>query len=590
MRNFFQRFIPNKLRNKLFMAFFFCVFIPFLILSIYVFNEIEQIIQGKISSQVHNELNYMNQSLEDLTGTVMKTVVLLEQDSIIESVFMSPENYEPMERQAIIENKLKSINNSLFLNTPQTYITLVDFHENIYTSFQPREMLDYQRMTTEEWFQELSEPAAENHRWLTKDESYVHPDVTQSENLLTLHAKLLNKHYNPYGVVRISIDYPQWFSGLVKNVPFDQDYFILSSAGEVVSRSNDNSILHSNIKDRIFSDEKTDGYFIEHSSNAMVNYNYIEKLDWYLVNSINLDQLFSEINALKISLFAIMLVLIIFFIFSTYFISHKVTKPLSSLQTRMKEFINNNKKELITSTNSTGEVQVLTDAYNQMITHINNLINRLKLEERQKQELRFKMLIAQMNPHFLLNTLNTIKWISIKNGDKDITDISVSLGKLLETSLNDQSDLIPLNQEIELVQSFVQIQKFRYMDLFKVDVFLESGLEEVMVPKLSVQMLVENAIHHGFYQKGSKGSIQIRAYEVEEGYCMIEVEDDGIGMEEAAKASPKRKRQGIGIANIKERLVLLFGRQAGFSIQSSAHGTLVQMKIPIPVASIERSV
>ena len=580
MMKLFHRFFPKKLRNKLLVTFLLCVLTPILLLNYYVFNEVEKILQKKISLQVNDDLMDMNHSLTELTSTVMKTVILLEQDYVIESIFTDPNTYNSLERQVIIEDKLQSINNSFFLDFPQIYITLLDFHENMYASFQPAETLDFKSIAKQEWFQALNKSDYINYQWNTNDASYVHQDITESPYVLTLYANLLDRNYNPYGMVRISIDYLQWFYETVNRSSATQDYFILTGTGHVVAQSNSNHMLEPSIEELVFDHEEKSGYFKESNSNTMVHYNYIENLDWYLVNIVDLNSLFAETNALKKGFYGVLILITTFFIITTFVISHKVIQPLTFLQAKITDFIYRDKKETITNANFTGEVKILTDSYNELIRHINDLLNKLKIEEREKQAIKFKMLLAQLNPHFLLNTLNTVKWIAIRNNQSDISDICISLGKIMETSLDSKSNLITLKEEIELVHSYIHIQKFRYQDTFDIKIKIEDDLHDVLVPKMSIQMLVENSINHGFYSVEGRWRIVIRAYSISEAFFHLEVEDNGIGFDKTTDYRMHRSRDAIGIENIKERLLLISNSEADFSIIPLDQGTLVRMVIP----------
>lgn len=261
-------------------------------------------------------------------------------------------------------------------------------------------------------------------------------------------------------------------------------------------------------------------------------------------------------------------------------ISATFTRPLSHLQNQMKEVVRKNLKVRIPEGRSRGEVLELTRTFNTMLDDANQMINRLKAEERQKEAVHFHMLLAQMNPHFLLNTLNTMKWSAIRSGNEEISEMCVSLGKLLEVSLNSQVELVYLKDEIELVQAYLHIQRIRYRDSFEVTCEFDEKLEYALVPKLSLQPLVENAIHHGVGPLEQLGQIRIGIYRQDTGKLMLEVADNGIGMEESRRQQMTRTRPGIGLSNLKERLRLLFKGQSELEVIDTKPGTLVRFSIP----------
>jgi len=219
-----------------------------------------------------------------------------------------------------------------------------------------------------------------------------------------------------------------------------------------------------------------------------------------------------------------------------------------------------------------------------MIDDINALLERLKLEERQKQLVRFQVLLAQMNPHFLLNTLNTIKSIALDKDEDDIYEICVGLGKILETTLNTEVDLIRLKEETALIDAYMRIQKARFGHGISVEYEVDDELEYALIPKFCLQPLVENSLLHGFGQSMDRGTISVRASS-RGNQLYLEVVDDGVGPEEASRRKPSRKRKSIGLRNIRESLELMFKNQStGLALEPLERGTRVVMHLPLLLA------
>lgn len=321
-------------------------------------------------------------------------------------------------------------------------------------------------------------------------------------------------------------------------------------------------------------------YLTDDKSGTLINYVYIESLDWYMVNRIPLAVLFNEISGLKQRYFLTFFAFTAAFVLIAFMISATFTRPLSHLQNKMKDVVRKNLKIRIPEGRSHGEVLELTRTFNTMLDDTNKLIAQLKAEERQKEAVHFHMLLAQMNPHFLLNTLNTMKWSAIRSGNEEISEMCVSLGKLLEVSLNAEVELVYLKDEIELVQAYLHIQRIRYQGSFEVTCDFDDELEYALVPKLSLQPLVENAIRHGVGPLTERGQISIRIYRNDKAQLTLEVGDNGIGMEESRRLQVTRTRKGIGLSNLKERLRLLFKGQSELEILQLSPGTLIRFSIP----------
>ncbi|MDO3411184.1 sensor histidine kinase [Saccharibacillus sp. CPCC 101409] len=603
---FRKSLVPQRLKYRLFAAFVLLILVPFALLNAYNYRQIERLVEEKISRQSREQLVQLNRTLEDQMSIAYKTLIFLEQDSSVRGAMQQPENRSMLDNQDLIEEKFKSLGNSFFLYNPYVYFTLLDFHGHMYTSYPPRKQLQYapyrerfqRQLDAKPGNAEEKSPSGPDrlyYRWDPRDENNILREVSSSPYLLSLYAYMRAPEGEPYGMARIGIDYSSWFRSALKETPGGQDYFLMTGTGEILARSAEEIGLDDSVIRRIRGGAER-SYVTDRESGMLVNYVYIESLDWYMVSRIPLDVLFAEISELKSRYFITFYALTAAFVLFAFMISSAFTRPLSLLQSRMKEAASKNLRVRISEERSRGEVLELTRTFNTMLDDTHELIRRLKAEERQKEAVRVHMLLAQMNPHFLLNTLNTMKWSSIRSGSDDITEMCVSLGKLLEASLDSEVELIYLKDEIELVQAYLHIQRMRYRDAFSVTCLFDEELEYALVPKLSLQPLVENAIRHGVSHLAQRGEISIVVRREKE-LLVLEVEDNGIGMDESKRLKRSGERQGIGLSNLKERLKLLFRGEGGLETTDLAPGTRVSFRIPFllstpyrPAAEPERPI
>lgn len=579
MAGFTRYLIPQKLKYRLFMAFVCLILLPFCALNLYNYQRIETLVQQKISQQSHSQLEQMYRTLEDQMGIAFKTLIFLKQDDSVKSVLRHPEQHDGLENKRIMENIFMNLNNSFFLYNPSVYFMILDMNESVYTSYPPRDALVYGKLRDHPGF----DPQAMNanaYHWVPNDPNYVLRDVSTSTYLLSLYAYLGDNPNRPYGMARISIDYSSWLRSIHNQSDLQQQYFLITRVGEEISKSVPEAVLPEKVMAEIakLPDRQ---YFIDPDSNSLINYIYVESLDWYIVNRIPLPILFNEIDALKRQYFTTFFILMGTFLVMTFAIAATITRPLSHLQNKMMAVVRKNLKIRLPEQKFRGEILDLTRTFNTMLGDMDALIQRLKTEERQKEAVHFHMLLAQMNPHFLLNTLNTIKWSAIRQGNEDISEITLSLGKLLEASLNSEQDLVHLQDEIELVQAYVHIQQVRYNHRFEVAYTLEDEVVFALVPKLSLQPLVENAIMHGVSHLNGPGRIEIRVRREGLAQLTVEIEDNGIGMARSAQIKKTRKRPGIGLDNVRERLRLLFKEEGRMDVTSSDQGTRVRFTIPL---------
>lgn len=581
MRGWPGFFVPHKLKYRLFAVFVLVILLPFSILNIYNYQRIETLVQNKISEQSHEQLDNLHRTLEDQLSIAFKTLIFLEQDADVRDILRNPDKRSVLDNKEAMENKFKGLNNSFFLYNPSVYFTLLDDQGHVYTSYQPKYTLDYDQISSTPSFAEMRESGA-SYFWVTDDENYVSSDISKSPTLLSLYSALKDNRTRTYGRARVSIDFSFWFQSVLQKPASDQTYFILSRKGEVIARS----ALEANLSQEVIGqvkDSPANGYWTDTGNNTLVNYSYLPSLDWYIVNQIPLDVLFKEIESLKQQYFVTFYGITAAFIAVAFMIAYTFTRPLSHMQAKMKEAVRKDLRIRLPEKNYKGEVLELTRTFNAMMVDMNGLVHRLKAEERQRDAVHFQMLLAQVNPHFLLNTLNTMKWIGLRSKNEDIVEICLSLGKLLETSLNSDVDLIHLKDEIELTKAFIYIQQVRYSNSFEVEFSYEEDIQYALVPKLSLQPLVDNAIRHGISHLDSGGRIYIRMGLADNNpsQLVLEVEDNGIGLEQSRlKQEAGRKRPGIGLANVRERLKLLFKDNAVLETIPLEQGTLCRMIFP----------
>lgn len=226
-------------------------------------------------------------------------------------------------------------------------------------------------------------------------------------------------------------------------------------------------------------------------------------------------------------------------------------------------------------TTGNDEIAQLGKSFNDMITEINRLIEEVYVKQFLLQQAEFATLKAQVNPHFLYNTLQSINWMAKLKDFEGVSTMVTALGKFLRYSINSQEDLVTIGQEIEQINNYLTIQKIRYGDKFEVSINIEENLKDYKVLKLMLQPIVENSIIHGIEQKIGKGEIIIKVYEKEE-YLYFDVLDNGIGF-----GNSSAKGEGIGINNVDRRVKIQYGEAFGVSVSKKGEYTCVRIKIPL---------
>ena len=307
---------------------------------------------------------------------------------------------------------------------------------------------------------------------------------------------------------------------------------------------------------------------------------------WTLVSMVPYKSVMAETMAISgVMILTVVITLIVTLLLLNRILTG-VVKPLKKLEKYMVQVNPDNmdqRMEILTD----DEIGHLSMKFNQMMDRIRNLKEQVIEEQEDKRKYELQALQAQINPHFLYNTLDSIIWMAETN-DSNIVAMTEALAKLFRISLNKGNEEISLERELEHVKNYLIIQSMRYADKFTYEISAEPGVERCRTIKLILQPIVENCIYHGIKKKRGTGKITIRAYRREQN-LIIEVSDDGCGMpEEICRKilsdeieSENISGSGIGVKNVNERIQLRFGKKYGLSYSSEEGvGTTVTYVLP----------
>jgi two-component system sensor histidine kinase YesM len=259
--------------------------------------------------------------------------------------------------------------------------------------------------------------------------------------------------------------------------------------------------------------------------------------------------------------------------------SRSIARPISMLASRMGEVERGN-LQIHRIKSSIDEFALLEQSFNIMVTQIVSLLDLTREEQKKLSDAERKALESQMNPHFLFNTLNTIKALARLHGEEEIYTITVKLGKLLRSTIDNHESESTLAESMALIDSYLTIQKLRFGEKLVTDLYLEENLKEIKTPKLIIQPLVENAIIHGLEPKLGEWKLSVRV-ETIAGRLTITIRDNGVGFDD--KTLPENIDElansgHVGVYNVYRRLVLTYGDDLSFSIKSNVGtGTVVQI-------------
>lgn len=369
------------------------------------------------------------------------------------------------------------------------------------------------------------------------------------------------------------------------------DVFIVDSGGRIISHS-DERVIGLSISDQPYAEavlvsnhsKNTVDYEVK-GEEKVAFFSTLKTNGWHVIQTLSKDELYGEIYRIQSifllsgGLYAVLMVILL------VAMSMQYTDPMLGIIQDLKR-VEKGDLSVRTQVNTKNEMHQLSESVNNMIEEMELLIDRLLKEERLKREVELEALHAQINPHFLYNTLNTIKWMAKIQGATSVSNAIVALVKLLRISINISSDFITLKDEIEYIQNYIVIQKLRFNEDFNIDYDIDDDVSHAMIPKLILQPIIENSIIYGMESSDSLNiSVCARS---EAGVLVIRIRDNGPGIPDevahqiANDLIAGKKLSKAGLNNTSQRIKLFCGESFGIELLTrEGEGTTVVVRLPI---------
>ena len=318
---------------------------------------------------------------------------------------------------------------------------------------------------------------------------------------------------------------------------------------------------------------------------ALVYYTSVAKTGWKLFTTLPYAYLNSSILPIQIGTTVLVVVTMLLCVLLSRFISRSITVPLSRM-TAVLEQASRMRFETRLTDDSRDELGYMAKITGRIIDNMQRLLHKIEQEQEQKRRAEIDMLQAQINPHFLFNTLDSLRFAAMMSNAPSVSGGLGSLSRLLRSSVTNENSIISIRQELDCIQDYLTIQKIRYGDVITFREEIQPGCEQAAIMKLLLQPVIENAVIHGMPEEGAI-HIDVSITAQEDMLCVC-VRDDGIGFDPEQTYDREKgrykssKMSGIGLENIRARLALEYGEQQSFSIRSSPGcGTTVTLRFPL---------
>lgn len=439
-----------------------------------------------------------------------------------------------------------------------------------------------------DWYQ----AAMESPTGIAVSSSHVQNAIKSSYKwVITLSRVLVNNRTGAKeGLFFIDLNYSAISDLCNNNTIGNKGYiFVLDDKGNVIYHPKQQLMyggLHTEHIEEIMACEKDSLTVRDGTERKLYTLSRSQKTGWTVVGAAYTSELLKNNKQARMLyiLAAAILILAVFAISSI--LSREITKPLRRLSESMSRVEKGEFDRANVDVTMENEIGSLGKSYNLMTERIHTLMEENVYEQKQKRKSELKALQAQINPHFLYNTLDSIIWMSEAGQSDEVVEMTSALAKLLRQSISNDHEQVELGQEMEYVKNYLTIQKMRYQDKLEYTVEVDPKVRHVMIVKLVLQPIVENAIYHGIKYKGSKGTLRIRAFAESEDVCIV-IEDNGIGMDDTAlniifdETQKIHKQNGVGVPNVQKRLKLYYGDKYGITYESKVGiGTRATIRIP----------
>ncbi|MCX7708355.1 MAG: sensor histidine kinase [Clostridia bacterium] len=588
---------PKKMKSKLILYFSMVTIIPLIMVSVYYYINLKESLEKSMVANASSSIQYI---MDNIDKQLMLAIQLsdwffinrhIEKALLKQNIISSEDYYNEI-------NSIDTVINDQLLVSPVTrYISALIISGDNGIEFRygnDASMIDKQQLVKMPWFirgvsernRQTWQGIVDNNAILT-DDKYVLPVARPI--LTSLDNTAIGWSVIEFKESLISDVFKNYNSSIEKSL------YVMDATGKCIS-SRDTTLVGKDLSGFTRNKEileKKSGSFImslDKEKRLIVFYksNYT---GWTIVQELLYDELNRQNDIL---LGVTLLVLAISILFSSIlivFLSANLTNPLKKITSRLKK-ISKGEFERDMVIEGEDELGELGGAINKMALNIKELLAKLLKDEEDKRYLEIMVLQQQVNPHFLYNTLNSIKWMAMVQKAEGIAQMVSSLGRLLKNIAKGTSDRITLKEELDLLDDYVFIQNIRYSGRIKMQKMIEEeGLLKCRILKLTLQPIVENAIFHGIEPKKEAGRIQLEVSKEGEN-LLITIEDDGIGISaekihnlfEGSTIDKSKGLNNIGIRNVDERLKLVYGSGYGLKISSEiGEFTRVSVRIPFEI-------
>jgi two-component system, sensor histidine kinase YesM len=555
-----------KIRNKLILNYLILILLPIIVVSFFVIRIYSQSMLELAQESANKSLtqidSYLNGRIEDFSYHLE----FANKDKQVQSFFKRNGNISDIQKSNI-QNLLDGYSNYI---DDVSFIGLVDIHGKVISS--EMRYKQSENLHQQDWFTETINSPDDVHieTFAVGENPFVDVKTKYTDVVLISKAIKNQSTGDVEGTISYIITMSLFENALNNLTPVTGGYFYITGEND--------KIVYSPLFQKIIEPKQQEKYDLVEMESTVSG--------WKIWGVIPLESVQLRLKQLQLLLMAIFASMFVILIFIAVWTSNSIVKPIKELKALMKKAEKGEFHQYF-DYSSEDEIGELCAGFNTMIDKIDQLLNQVYNEQRDKRKAEIEALQSNIKPHFLYNTLDTIHWMSKKYQADDVIETVDALATLFRIGLSKGKNEIPIEHEIAHVKSYLLIQKVRYSEILDYDIEVEDEIKGYYIQKIILQPFVENALYHGIKEGDEKGHIEIKAFK-QASNIVITIKDNGVGIEEKEllmlKATLKdgTKGKSYGILNVNQRLRLSYGEQYGIKIESTlGEGTTVTVVHPI---------
>ena len=559
MKRIRKKFRDMKYRHKLTILLVISSLVPMTMLALYSHNSMSRLVRHNEVEDTSSILEQTRESIDSQIEVYTGLINYLTYSPDIEEVIneKNMDNYVAYAKYTQIVDPL--------LTVPKSYHDAINQIQIFADSIKVRHeytLVPMDEIGQEWWSSQLNDEV--QVQWLVNTEK---PEIAAVRNIYD--------GRNRTAVLCITLDYNKIFKPLKNIISDESGTMVLDQSQNIVYRDE-------NIQDNDLADLRESDKILEQISKEYVAVNSTsQNTGWkfYLYKTKkSVEKSVYQMLLAEIPLIAgcVLIIFILGMAFSRLF-----TRKIEMLTENMDQ-VNHGSREVTVTSDAEDEVGVLIRSFRRMMGEIDRLISEVYENKIALKEFELKALTAQINPHFLYNSLSIINWMAIKSGQKEISKVTLDLSTFYRTALSKGEDMVTVENCIRNIEAYLSIQLVMHDNDFTVEWKIDPQVKTEKVPKLILQPVVENALEHGLDVKEEGDKILKLSFLDAGDAVLLRVEDNGMGMEQSvAESLVTYQAEGYGLKNVNDRICLLYGEEYKIRITSSVgKGTVVEMRIP----------